>query len=170
MITRALSDILVRCIREKGIELSAEGLAEFDALADGFAAWKADPSRRGTPIAPEALKRLELAKKGLRGASVGAIGGHGVTMIERLGPKVAIGTDGYQWVVYQARAGSNVSWQGETWRPVGYIHCDKRALVSCIRAKGLKLSAAGQAARDRQDEKIHRWRLAGSTGKLEIAA
>jgi hypothetical protein len=49
------------------------------------------------------------------------------------------------------------------WDCVGYIHSDKRALVSCVKAKGLKLSAAGRAALDWQDEKIHRWRLVGST-------
>ena len=56
---RSSKAVLVRCIREKGIELSAEGLAGLDALADGFAAWKADPSRKGTPIAAEALKARE---------------------------------------------------------------------------------------------------------------
>jgi hypothetical protein len=61
---RSSKAVLVRCIREKGIELSAEGLAGLDALADGFAAWKADPSRKGTPIAAEALKARENAANG----------------------------------------------------------------------------------------------------------
>jgi hypothetical protein len=60
--------------------------------------------------------------------------------------------------------------ESDGWDCVGFIRSDKRALVSCIKAKGLKLSASGQAALDRQDEKIHRWRLAESTGKLELAA
>ena len=49
---RSTKAVLVRCIREKGIELSAEGLAGLDALADGFAAWKADPSPEGYSDSP----------------------------------------------------------------------------------------------------------------------
>jgi len=41
---------------------------------------------------------------------------------------------------------------------VGYIRSDKRALLTCIEAKSLNLSAQGQAAIDRQDAKIWRWR------------
>ena len=51
---RSTKAVLVRCIREKGIKLSAEGKAALDALADDFNAWKADPARRGTPVAAEA--------------------------------------------------------------------------------------------------------------------
>jgi hypothetical protein len=50
---RSTKAVLVRCIREKGIELSAEGKAALDALADDVNAWKADPVRRGTPVAAE---------------------------------------------------------------------------------------------------------------------
>jgi hypothetical protein len=46
--------ILARCIREKGIELSPEGRAALDALADDFSAWRANPTWRGTPLPPEA--------------------------------------------------------------------------------------------------------------------
>ena len=35
--------ILAICIREKGIELSAEGRAALDALADDFSTWRAAP-------------------------------------------------------------------------------------------------------------------------------
>ena len=53
--------VLVRCIREKGIELSAEGKAALDALADDFDAWKADPARRGTPVAAEAVAQPKIS-------------------------------------------------------------------------------------------------------------
>jgi hypothetical protein len=43
---RSSKALLVRCIREKGIEVSAEGLSGLVALADGFGAWKADPARK----------------------------------------------------------------------------------------------------------------------------
>jgi hypothetical protein len=43
---------------------------------------------------------------------------------------------------------------------VGYVRSDKRALVSCIKAGGLKLSAAGLAALDRQGDRIYQWRVA----------
>ena len=83
-------------------------------------------------------------------------------MIERLGPRCAIGTDGRQWIVYAATSAGDtrIAWDGASWKPVGYIHSDKRALLICIEAKGLKLSAAGRAAIDRQDRKIYRWRRA----------
>ena len=54
--------------------------------------------------------------------------------------------------------GKRVEWQGRKWQPVGYIHSSKRALVACIKAKGLKLSAAGRAALSRQGDRICRWR------------
>jgi hypothetical protein len=80
-------------------------------------------------------------------------------MIERLGPKVAIGTDGRQWVVYRRQPGNaGIVWQGEEWAADGYIHSDKRALINCLKAKNLGLSPEGQAALDRQDAKIWRWR------------
>ena len=41
---------LARCIREKGIELSPEGRAALDALADDFSTWRANPTWRGTPL------------------------------------------------------------------------------------------------------------------------
>jgi hypothetical protein len=85
-------------------------------------------------------------------------------MIERLGPSCAIGTDGRQWIVFRVAGRKNPRldrvWQGDEWTAVGYIHSDKRALVRCIEAKGLKLSAQGRAAIDRQDERIYRWRRA----------
>jgi hypothetical protein len=91
-------------------------------------------------------------------------------LVERLGPDCAIGTDGRQWIVLKANGRLKPRYPSDGWNCVGFIHSDTRALVSCIRAKALKLSAAGRAAVDRQDEKIYRWRLAGSTGKLELAA
>ena len=86
---------MVRCIREKGIELSVEGRAALDALADDFNAWEADPARRGTPVAAE---------------------------------------------------GTNPRHPLDGWDATGFVHSDKRALLACIEAKGLKLSAAGRAA------------------------
>ena len=71
-------------------------------------------------------------------------------MIEELGPKLAIGTDGLQWIVLKRK--------GERWRACGFVHSDKRALIACIEAKGLKLSAAGRAALNRQGDRIWRWR------------
>jgi hypothetical protein len=83
-----------------------------------------------------------------------------VTMIERLGPQVALGTDGVQWIVYQRKSGQSIqaiSWQGATWRAVGYIHSSKMALINCLKVKGLELSSEGQAAIDRQFSGIYRW-------------
>ena len=57
----------------------------------------------------------------------------------------------------------------EGWSCVGYIHSDRRALVSCIKGKA-EVSTTGQAALDRQDDRVHQWRRAGSTGKVELAA
>jgi hypothetical protein len=40
-------------------------------------------------------------------------------MIERLGPKCAIGTDGRQWIIYAAAAAAGdtrIAWDGQTWR------------------------------------------------------
>jgi hypothetical protein len=45
--------ILARCIREKGIELSPEGRAALDALADDFSTWRANPTWRGIPLPSE---------------------------------------------------------------------------------------------------------------------
>jgi hypothetical protein len=36
--------ILARCIQERGIELSSEGRAALDALADDFSTWRASPT------------------------------------------------------------------------------------------------------------------------------
>jgi hypothetical protein len=99
-------------------------------------------------------------------------------MIARLGPDVALGTDGLQWIIYRAHAGGKrVEWQGKKWQPVGYIHSDKRALIACIEAKGLKLSAAGRAALDQQGNRIWRWRTyadgvrqTGACGQAENSA
>ena len=104
---RSTKAVLVRCIREKSIELSVEGKAALDALADDFSAWKADPTRRGTPVAAEAsgsAKNIDADASGgvggtpvapraempLAGASdgrvahIGARGGVRITMIEEL--------------------------------------------------------------------------------------
>ena len=97
---RSAKAILVRCIREKGIELSAEGRITLDRLADSFDAWRADPAQEGTPIAPEALKPSTVPETG---PATYAEAEGGITMIERLGPSCAIGTDGRQWIVFRAR-------------------------------------------------------------------
>ena len=49
-------------------------------------------------------------------------------------------------------------WKDRQWDAVGYIHSSKRALLACIEAKGLKLSAASRAALSRQGDRIWRWR------------
>ena len=111
----------------------------------------------------------------LAGASNGRVahsearGGVRLTMIEELGPKLAIGTDGLQWIVLKRK--------GERWRACGFVHSDKRALIACIAAKGLKLSAAGRAALNRQGERIWRWRTdadgvrqTGACGQAENSA
>ena len=99
---RSTKAVLVRCIREKSIELSVEGKAALDALADDFSAWKADPTRRGTPVAPRAELPLAGASDD-RVAHIEARGGVRITMIEELGPKLAIGTDGLQWIVLKRK-------------------------------------------------------------------
>jgi hypothetical protein len=158
---RSTKAVLVRCIREKGVELSPEGRVALDALPDDFDSWKADPARRGTPVAPKARMPLEHAENELQLGS--QRGRYKPTMIERLGPKCALGTDGLQWIVFRQINGQPFAWQDVSWRAVGYIHSDKRALVNCIAAKGLKLSASGRAALDRQDAKIYRWRMSRQT-------
>src|SRR5262249_1594738 len=126
---RSTKAILLRCIREKGIQLSAEGRAALDALADDFNAWKANPTRRGTPIAPWTEMPLERAEIGFLPHSET----RGTTMIERLGPECAIGTDGLQWIVYAKRAAGpntvSVRWQSEAWKPVAYVAFDKHVLI-----------------------------------------
>jgi hypothetical protein len=37
----------------------------------------------------------------------------------------------------------NIAWQGERWKPVGYIHSSRRVLLAYIEAKGVELSPAG---------------------------
>jgi hypothetical protein len=51
-LVRSTIAVLARCIRAKAIELSPEGNAALDALADDFNSCRADPARRGAPIAP----------------------------------------------------------------------------------------------------------------------
>ena len=162
---RSTKAILVRCIREKGIELSEEGREALDALANDFDSWKADPARRGTPVAPEALIAPGAAENELQ---IGRKGRPQPTMLERLGPNCAIGTDGLQWIVFKAVSDPNLrTWRGQQWRAVGYVHSSKRALLACIAAKGLELSPAGRAAVERQDAKVHTWRRAAL---MEVAA
>ena len=157
---RSTKRILARCIREKGIDLSQEGQAALDALADDFDSWKADPGRRGTPVAPLPQMPLYGAKnQTLRPSESRGRGPVPIAMVERLGPGCALGTDGRQWIVYRAMAGgARITWQGKQWEAVGYIHSDKRTLVACIESKGLKLSAAGREALELQYAKIYGWR------------
>jgi hypothetical protein len=96
---RSTKAILVRCIRENGIELSAEGRIALNRPADSFDAWKADPAQGGTPISPEALKPSTVPETG---SAIYAEAEGGITMVERLGPSCAIGTDGRQWIVFRA--------------------------------------------------------------------
>jgi hypothetical protein len=153
---------LARFIREYSIELSPEGRIALDRLADSFDAWKADPAQGGAPLHPEATRPLYQPEKPIGEASDGPPRHDPVTMIERLGPSCAIGTDGRQWIVYAATSAGDtrIAWDGASWKPVGYIHSDKRALLICIEAKGLKLSAQGRAVIERQDAMIWRWRRA----------
>ena len=121
---RSTKAVRIRCIREKGLELSPEGRAAMDALADDFDSWRADPARRGTPMAPEALMPLEDAENEL---PIGPKGRAKPNMIERLEPNCAIGTDGLQWIVFKAVSRpSKWSWQDRQWDAVGYIHSSKR--------------------------------------------
>ena len=193
---RSTKAVLVRCIREKGIELSAEGKAALDALADDFNAWKADPTRRGTPVAAETCGPAKIidadasggvggtpaaprAEVPLEPAEIGPtshaeVGGR-ITMIEQLGPSCAIGTDGRQWIVLKANGRTNPRHPMDGWDATGFVHSDKRALIACIAAKGLKLSAAGRAALNRQGDRNWRWRTdadgeTGACGQAENSA
>jgi hypothetical protein len=137
---RSTKAVLARCIREKGIELSPEGKAALDAQADDFNSRRADPARRGTPIAPGALIAAPAAPIEPR---IGPKVRSKSTMIERLGPNCAIGTDGLQWIVFKAVSDPSLrTWQDRQWRAAGFIHSSKRALA-CIEAKGLELTPAG---------------------------
>ena len=51
----------------------------------------------------------------------------------------------------------------------GFIHSDKRALIACIEAKGLKLSPEARATLARQDDRIYSWRNADA-GAVQAAA
>ena len=115
----------------------------------------------GTPVAPHPRMPLYGAKnQTLRPSANRGRGPAPITMVERLGPGCALGTDGRQWIVYRATmaGGMRITWQGEQWEAVGYIHSDKRTLVACIESNGLKLSAAGREALELQDAKIYGWR------------
>jgi hypothetical protein len=147
---RSTKAVLVGCIRERGFELSPEGREALDALADDFDSWKADPARRGTPVAPEARTPTVTPPNDRQHGSEKAKGGVRISAVEQLGLQVAIGTDGFQWIVLKRR--------GERWEAVGYVHSCRRALVDCIEARGLKLSVAGLEAIERQDARIYRWR------------
>ena len=63
--------ILARCIRESGIELSPEGRAALDALADDFSTWRANPTWRGTPLPSEAPTPVAVGPTGSRAPSGG---------------------------------------------------------------------------------------------------
>ena len=100
---RSTKAVLVRCIREKGIELSAEGKAALDALADDFNAWQADPARRGTPVAAEACgpaKNIDADASGGIGGTSGSAPGR---VASRRGLRRPCGPH-----------------RGEGWRPYNY--------------------------------------------------
>ena len=63
--------ILARCIQERGIELSSEGRAALDALADDFSTWRANPTWRGTPLPSEAPTPVAVGPTGSRAPSSG---------------------------------------------------------------------------------------------------
>ena len=107
---RSTKAVLVRCIREKGIEVSAEGWAALDALADDFNAWKADPARRGTPVAAEAWG----SAKNIDADASGGVGGTPVT--PRAEMPLAGASDG-RVAHFEARGGVRMtvrSW-GPSW-------------------------------------------------------
>jgi hypothetical protein len=113
----------------------------------------------------EANREPDAALKPLAGDPVGFLttsereGKPGITMIERLGPGCALGTDGLQWIVYKARPGApRILWDGQRWQAIGFIQSSKQALIECIASKGLQLSPRGQDAIKRQDIRIYRWR------------
>ena len=121
---------------------------------------KADRWAEGSRIPDAALKPLELLPAG-SSAGFKLERRPRLTMIERLGPGCALGTDGLQWIVLEAKGqaepGRSDSWQGLRWDAVAFIHSSKEALIEAIASKGLKLSPGGQDAIDRQDARIYRW-------------
>ena len=137
------------------IELMADA-AGADETALPERARKADRWAEGSRIPAAALKPQELLP-----VDSSAGGRSRLTMIERLGPGCALGTDGLQWIVLeakgQAKPGRSDSWQGLRWDAVAFIHSSKEALIEAIASKGLKLSPGGQDAIDRQDARIYRW-------------
>jgi hypothetical protein len=68
----------------------------------------------------------------------------------RLGPKLALGADEHQWIVYKGFASktrTNGQWQGLTWTPAEiYVRTTRALLVERIREKELDASTAGMAA------------------------
>src|SRR5215472_9175538 len=68
---RSTKLILARCIREKGIELSPEGRAALNALADDFSTWRANPTSRGTPLPSGALTPVAVGPTGSWSPSCG---------------------------------------------------------------------------------------------------
>src|SRR5215472_18179847 len=79
---------------------------------------RADRWAEGSRIPDAALKPLELLPAG-SSAGFKPEGRPRLTMIERLGPGCALGTDGLQWIVLeamgQAKPGRSDSWQGLRW-------------------------------------------------------
>ena len=129
-----------------------EGIDDFDAgKADLAPMAQTVPDPRQTPSKPASGEFIGASKRGRPE----------ITWIERLGPDCALGTDGLQWIVLeakgQAKPGRSDSWQGLRWDAVAFIHSSKEALIEAIASKGLKLSPGGQDAIDRQDARIYRW-------------
>jgi hypothetical protein len=93
-----------------------------------------------------------------------------ITMIEQLGPSYAIGTDGRQWIVLKANGRANPRHPLDGWDATGFVHSDKQELVACIKAKVLKLSAAGRTALKRQGDRIWRWRTHADGVRQTIGA
>ena len=126
-------------------------------------------TRRGgvLRIAPGAEMPLEPAEIGP--TSHADMGGR-ITMIEQLGPSYAIGTDGRQWIVLKANGRANPRHPLDGWDATGFVHSDKQELVACIKAKVLKLSAAGRTALKRQGDRIWRWRTHADGVRQTIGA
>ena len=53
---------------------------------------------------------------------------------------------------------------------MAYVAFDKHVLIRAIKAKGLKLSAAGRAALNRQGDRIWRWRTHADGVRQTIGA
>ena len=82
----------------------------------------------------------------------------------RLGPRVALGADDLQWILFKARKASPrpidaLGWS-EDWKPVSFVRSTKAILERCIREKRLETTSTGLLALERLPPTFDAWKAA----------